>query len=1080
MQTPAPRIRRFRLNRLAAIIFPMFCAGIGHAADSTWIGGTGNWNVAGNWSPSGIPNSALTNVFIDGNPALNSIVTLGTGATVGNLTIDALDTLILANGNLLRIDGGTFSNSGTFQMSSAGFLTDFRVGSNTAATGTGSILMSNNGNNRIYGATGAERLTLGPGFSIIGAGQIGVNLLKVTNQGLIAAEGAAGLTFSVANAAGNFINTGGVIEVRDGSSANFDSGTFEGGTLRGQTTSALRGSVAATLSGMNIEGTLTLRNGEGLGIAGTSTNSGTLKLDSGGFLTDLRVNGDTTLGGTGSILMSNNGNNRIYGATGAERLTLGTGFSIIGAGQIGVNQLKVTNQGLIAAEGAAGLTFSVSNAAGTFVNTGGVIEVRDGSLANFNSGMFEGGTLRGQTTSALRGSVAATLSGMNIEGTLTLRNGEGLGIAGTSTNSGTLKLDSSGFLTDLRVNGDAMLGGSGAIRMSNNGSNRIYGATGAERLTLGAGFSIIGAGQLGLNQLKVTNQGLIAAEGAAGLTFSVANAAGNFINTGGVIEVRDGSLVNFNSGTFEGGTLRGQTTSALRGSVAATLSGMNIEGTLTLRNGEGLGIAGTSTNSGTLKLDSSGFLTDLRVNGDATLGGAGSIVMSNNGFNRIYGATGAERLTLGAGFSIIGAGQLGLNQLMVTNQGLIVADGTAGLRIHVGNAIGSFNNAGGVIEVKDGSFARFDGGLIEGGTLRGNLTSALEGSTAATLSGVSMDGVLGLRNGQGLGIAGLISNNGTLKLESAGFLTDLRVNASTTLGGSGTVALSSNASNRIYGATGNERLTIAAGQTIRGSGQLGVNQLKITNQGSIVADQSVALTVNPTGSDALENAGTIRSETGSQLVVIGSNLQHTGPNAQTIVHGTLTVPQIDLSAGSLSGTGTIIGAVVNTGGTVAPGASPGKLTIQGNYNQGALGTLAVEINGTEQGITHDWLAISGSASLGGTLSLSFGYTPLVGASYVILTTGTGNVTGDLLAVRINNGRLTGNPVERFGIQCRRGAGCRRKRHTKQRADHHRGTALPCRSSCLMSPKYRLSKEFPELPIINKRPGGTRSRSPRRD
>ena len=66
------------------------------AADSTWFGGTGNWNVAGNWSPVGVPNSALTNVFIDGGNVVNSIVTLNTGATIGNLTIDAGDSLGIA------------------------------------------------------------------------------------------------------------------------------------------------------------------------------------------------------------------------------------------------------------------------------------------------------------------------------------------------------------------------------------------------------------------------------------------------------------------------------------------------------------------------------------------------------------------------------------------------------------------------------------------------------------------------------------------------------------------------------------------------------------------------------------------------------------------------------------------------------------------------------------------------------------------------------------------------------------------------------------------------------------------------
>ena len=227
----------------------------------------------------------------------------------------------------------------------------------------------------------------------------------------------------------------------------------------------------------------------------------------------------------------------------------------------------------------------------------------------------------------------------------------------------------------------------------------------------------------------------------------------------------------------------------------------------------------------------------------------------------------------------------------------------------------------------------------------------------------------------------------TLKLNSSNFLTDLRLNGDATINGSGTILLSNSNNNRIYGDSNAYRLTIGAGQTLRGAGQLGVNQLKITNNGAIVADQTVALTINPTASDPLTNRGTVEVATGSQMTLSGSNLLQDGLAARTVVNGTLTTPLIDLGAGSLSGTGTIIGAVSNSGGAVAPGASPGKLAIQGNYTQGADGSFDVEINGLQQGVEHDWLAITGSASLAGSLRLNFGYTPILGSSFVILTSG---------------------------------------------------------------------------------------------
>jgi fibronectin-binding autotransporter adhesin len=90
-------------------------------------------------------------------------------------------------------------------------------------------------------------------------------------------------------------------------------------------------------------------------------------------------------------------------------------------------------------------------------------------------------------------------------------------------------------------------------------------------------------------------------------------------------------------------------------------------------------------------------------------------------------------------------------------------------------------------------------------------------------------------------------------------------------------------------------------------------------------------------------------------------------------------------AGILKGSGQINGNVTINGGTVTPGNSPGTLTINGNYTQGALGTLLIELGGTQQGKS-DLLSITGSASLTGTLDIDLydGYKPTVGDSFDIL------------------------------------------------------------------------------------------------
>ena len=79
--------------------------------------------------------------------------------------------------------------------------------------------------------------------------------------------------------------------------------------------------------------------------------------------------------------------------------------------------------------------------------------------------------------------------------------------------------------------------------------------------------------------------------------------------------------------------------------------------------------------------------------------------------------------------------------------------------------------------------------------------------------------------------------------------------------------------------------------------------------------------------------------------------------------------------GGLSGEGSVEADEVTNSGTVSPGNSPGILTISGNYDQDAAGTLAIELNGTTPGTEHDQLVITGDATLDGTLdvSLLFGF-----------------------------------------------------------------------------------------------------------
>ena len=82
---------------------------------------------------------------------------------------------------------------------------------------------------------------------------------------------------------------------------------------------------------------------------------------------------------------------------------------------------------------------------------------------------------------------------------------------------------------------------------------------------------------------------------------------------------------------------------------------------------------------------------------------------------------------------------------------------------------------------------------------------------------------------------------------------------------------------------------------------------------------------------------------------------------------------------------TFTGNLVNAGGTLAPGASAGLTTINGNYTQRSGATLEIELGGTAPG-EFDRVEVGGTAMLHGILNVSLinSFTPALGNSFGIL------------------------------------------------------------------------------------------------
>jgi hypothetical protein len=160
------------------------------------------------------------------------------------------------------------------------------------------------------------------------------------------------------------------------------------------------------------------------------------------------------------------------------------------------------------------------------------------------------------------------------------------------------------------------------------------------------------------------------------------------------------------------------------------------------------------------------------------------------------------------------------------------------------------------------------------------------------------------------------------------------------------------------------------------------------------------------------NAGVVEVNSGSiqfaQFNQTGGMINFNGGNI------TFTNEAV-FDGGSVVGTGTITGSVRNNGATFAPGFSPGKITVSGNFIQGANGTLNMEIGGAAPGTQYDQLQVSGTATLGGTLNVSSinGFQPAKGATFQLVLAGsfsgtfsTINTTGFTGAVTYSSSGIT--------------------------------------------------------------------------
>jgi len=122
------------------------------------------------------------------------------------------------------------------------------------------------------------------------------------------------------------------------------------------------------------------------------------------------------------------------------------------------------------------------------------------------------------------------------------------------------------------------------------------------------------------------------------------------------------------------------------------------------------------------------------------------------------------------------------------------------------------------------------------------------------------------------------------------------------------------------------------------------------------------------GSGSLGGMMSLVKSGSGQLAVTTSNTYSGGTivsNGMLLINGSLGTGAVTVAGGGVLGGTGIIGGPVTVNGTLAPGNSPGTLTINNDLTVGGGAALQYDL-----GTNSDLTAVSGNLTLGGTLNLT--------------------------------------------------------------------------------------------------------------
>jgi autotransporter-associated beta strand protein len=371
---------------------------------------------------------------------------------------------------------------------------------------------------------------------------------------------------------------------------------------------------------------------------------------------------------------------------------------------------------------------------------------------------------------------------------------------------------------------------------------------------------------------------------------------------------------------------------------------------------------------------------NVTISGSVTDDGTNALVKSGTGTLTLSGTnTASGSMTLNQGtLSVAADGNLSAGTVTINGGTLAVTGATT-----IDNAI-ALGASNGTINV--GANVTMSGVVSGAGNLTktGASTLTLSGTNTYTGTTTVSGGTLSVSTDSNLGTGNVTLSGGGLAVTGATTIdNDISGTGSLTKSGTGTVILSGTN-------------TYSGGTTVNGGTLQVSGGSALADGGSVTVSSGATLDLNGTSETigSLSGSGTLNIGTGTLTLTdsASTNFSGTISGTGTIAGGgTYTVA----SGATLGGTSTFSTAVtVASGGTIAPGNSPGKIST-GNLTLASGSTANMEIEGTAAGTGYDQIAVTGTVTISGaTLSLTVTDIPSAGATYVLIDNdGVDAVTG---------------------------------------------------------------------------------------